>query len=107
MFLIAALLSLTVGAAALYYLNTSSPQIPAEGTVFKVLRGENLSTIAERLELEGLIRQAIEANPKAVADFAAGKKKALGAMVGFVMKATKGQANPQLVNEMLVKALRG
>jgi len=55
-FLIVVLLSLTAGGAALYYLNTPSPQIPAEGTVFKVLRGENLSTIAERLELEGLIR---------------------------------------------------
>ena len=54
--LIVVLLSLLTGAAALYYLNTPSPQIPSEGTVFKVLRGENLSTIAERLELEGLIR---------------------------------------------------
>jgi UPF0755 protein len=55
-FLIVALLSFTAGGAVLYYLNTPSPQIPAEGTVFKVLRGETLSTIAERLELEGLIR---------------------------------------------------
>ena len=40
----------------MYYLNTPSPQIPVQGTVFKVLRGENLSTIAGRLEMEGLIR---------------------------------------------------
>jgi UPF0755 protein len=55
-FLIVVLLSLAAGGATLYYLNTPSPQIPSEGTVFKVLRGENLSTIAERLEREGLIR---------------------------------------------------
>jgi UPF0755 protein len=55
-FLIVVLLLFLAGGATLYYLNTPSPQIPAEGTVFKVLRGENLSTIAGRLEREGLIR---------------------------------------------------
>jgi UPF0755 protein len=58
-FLIAAVVALAAGGATVYYLNTPSPQIPAEGTVFKVLRGENLSTIAERLELEGLIRSRL------------------------------------------------
>jgi len=55
-FLIAAVIVLALGGASLYYLNTPSPRIPAEGTVFKVLKGENLSDIAERLEMEGLIR---------------------------------------------------
>jgi UPF0755 protein len=58
-FLIAVVVALVAGGATVYYLNTPSPQIPAEGTVFKVLRGENLSTIAERLELEGLIRSRL------------------------------------------------
>jgi len=58
-FLIVAVLFLTAGGASLYYLNTPAPQIPAEGTVFKVLRGETLSTIAERLQMEGLIRSRI------------------------------------------------
>ena len=58
-FLIAAVLVLLAGGATVYYLNRPSPGIPAEGTVFKVLRGENLSTIAERLELEGLIRSRL------------------------------------------------
>ena len=70
-----------------------------------IIKREGLTQISDTGELEGLIQQAIEANPKAVADFKAGKKKALGAMVGFVMKATKGQANPQLVNEMLEEGL--
>jgi UPF0755 protein len=55
-FLSVAVFALAAGAAVLYYLNTPSPQIPEEGTLFKVLRGENLSTIAGRLEMEGLIR---------------------------------------------------
>jgi UPF0755 protein len=58
-FLIAAVVALAAVGATVYYLNTPSPQIPTEGTVFKVLRGENLSTIAERLELEGLIRSRL------------------------------------------------
>jgi UPF0755 protein len=55
-FLITALLLLAAVGAYLYYLNSPSPDIPAEGTAFKVLRGENLSTIAERLDREALIR---------------------------------------------------
>ena len=70
-----------------------------------IVLSEGLTQISDAGELGDVIRQAIEANPKAVEDFRAGKDKALGAMVGFVMRATKGQANPQLVNEMLREAL--
>ena len=54
--LMAALFLLAGGGACIYYLNSPSPEIPAEGTAFKVLKGENLSTIAERLNREALIR---------------------------------------------------
>ncbi|MBN2552544.1 MAG: endolytic transglycosylase MltG [Spirochaetales bacterium] len=54
--LMAALFLLAGGGACIYYLNSASPEIPAEGTAFKVLKGENLSTIAERLDREALIR---------------------------------------------------
>ena len=47
----------------------------------------------------------MKANEKAVADFKAGKKKAVGALVGQIMKVTKGQANPQVVNQLLAKKL--
>ena len=70
-----------------------------------IIEREGLKQISDTGELEGIIKQALEANPKAVEDYRAGKGKALGAMVGFVMKATKGQANPQLVNDLLEKAL--
>ncbi len=70
-----------------------------------IIARDGLTQISDTGELEALLQQAIEANPRAVADYREGKKKAAGAIVGFVMKATKGQANPQLVNELLEKAL--
>jgi UPF0755 protein len=58
-FLVAAVLLLVAVGGYLYYLNSPSPQIPAEGYVFKVLKGENLSEIAGRLNREGLIRSQL------------------------------------------------
>ena len=58
-FLVAAVLLFLAAGAYVYYLNSPSPQIPAEGYVFKVLRGENLSGISERLDREGLIRSQL------------------------------------------------
>ena len=50
-------------------------------------------------------RKVLEENPKSVADFKAGKEKSFGFLVGQTMKATKGQGNPKLVNEVLRKVL--
>jgi len=55
--------------------------------------------------LEKLADQLIAANPKQVEQYRAGKRTMLGFFVGQVMKASKGQANPQLVNEVLAKKL--
>jgi aspartyl-tRNA(Asn)/glutamyl-tRNA(Gln) amidotransferase subunit B len=55
--------------------------------------------------LEKIIDEVIAANPKQLEQYRAGKKTMLGFFVGQVMKASKGQANPQLVNELLVKKL--
>src|SRR5271157_4422784 len=55
--------------------------------------------------LEKLADELIAANPKQVEQYRAGKKTMIGFFVGQVMKASKGQANPQLVNEVLVKKL--
>jgi len=57
--------------------------------------------------LEKLADELIAANPKQVEQYRAGKKTMLGFFVGQVMKASKGQANPQLVNEVLTKKLEG
>jgi aspartyl-tRNA(Asn)/glutamyl-tRNA(Gln) amidotransferase subunit B len=57
--------------------------------------------------LEKLAEELIAANPKQVEQYRAGKKTMIGFFVGQLMKATKGQANPQLVNEVLTKKLDG
>ena len=51
------------------------------------------------------VKRVLAANPKSVEEFRAGKEKAFNALVGQVMKASKGKANPQQVNEMLRKKL--
>jgi aspartyl-tRNA(Asn)/glutamyl-tRNA(Gln) amidotransferase subunit B len=57
--------------------------------------------------LEKIIDELIAANPKQVEQYRGGKKTMIGFFVGQVMKASKGQANPQLVNEVLTKKLDG
>ncbi len=52
-----------------------------------------------------IIREAISANPKAVADIRAGKKKAIGAIIGSCMKATKGKADPQSLSALVQSEL--
>ncbi|HWY22522.1 MAG TPA: Asp-tRNA(Asn)/Glu-tRNA(Gln) amidotransferase subunit GatB [Candidatus Acidoferrum sp.] len=55
--------------------------------------------------LERIIDEVVAANPKQLEQYRAGKKTMLGFFVGQVMKASKGQANPQLVNELLTRRL--
>ena len=55
--------------------------------------------------LEKLADELIAANPKQVEQYRAGKKTVLGFFVGQVMKASKGQANPQMVNDIVKRVL--
>lgn len=71
----------------------------------KIVEEEGLQQISDTSSLEPMIQEIIDNNPKSVSDYKAGKKKALGFFVGQVMKATKGQANPGVVNKMIVELL--
>ncbi len=71
----------------------------------EVVKAEGLQQISDESELGRLVDEAIAKNPKAVEDFKSGKERALGAMVGYIMGQTRGQANPQLVNQMLREKL--
>ncbi|UNC91492.1 Asp-tRNA(Asn)/Glu-tRNA(Gln) amidotransferase subunit GatB [Candidatus Contubernalis alkaliaceticus] len=71
-----------------------------------IVKEKNLVQITDTGEIEVIVDQVIEANPGSVADFKGGKKKALGFLVGQIMKATKGQANPQVVNKLLAEKLK-
>lgn len=64
-----------------------------------------LKQISDTGQLEAIVDQVLAENPKSVEDYKNGKDKAFGFLVGQVMKATKGQANPKLVNEILRKKL--
>ena len=69
------------------------------------VKENNLSTKADAGELEAVVEKAIEANPKAVEDIRAGKGKAIGAIVGFVMKEMKGKCDPGEVNKLISSKL--
>ena len=71
----------------------------------KIVKDKGLVQITDTGAIEGVVAEVIAKNPKAVEEYRAGKKKALGALVGQVMKLTKGKANPQLVNQLLMKNL--
>ena len=71
----------------------------------KIVRDKGLVQITDTKELETIVDAVIAANPKPVADYRSGNKKAIGALVGQIMKQTRGKANPQLVNQLLVKKL--
>jgi len=70
-----------------------------------IVRREGLTQVADAGALEVLVDQAIAANPKAVADFKAGKTAASKALVGQVMKASAGRANPGLVDRLVQEKL--
>jgi aspartyl-tRNA(Asn)/glutamyl-tRNA(Gln) amidotransferase subunit B len=72
-----------------------------------IVAEKGLTQISDAAALAQVVAQVIAANPQAVADFQAGKETALRFLVGQVMKATKGQANPALANELLLQQLAG
>ncbi|PTQ53944.1 MAG: Aspartyl-tRNA(Asn) amidotransferase subunit B [Hydrogenibacillus schlegelii] len=82
------------------------PEVIATGADPEALvREKGLVQIQDAALLEAVVERVLEANPKSVADYLAGKEKALGHLVGQVMKETKGKANPGLANALLKKAL--
>jgi aspartyl-tRNA(Asn)/glutamyl-tRNA(Gln) amidotransferase subunit B len=70
-----------------------------------IIKEKGLVQITDEGELVKTITSIIEANQAQVAEYRGGKEKVFGFFVGQVMKATKGKANPQLVNELLKKML--
>ena len=68
---------------------------------------EKPQQITDTAAIEKLIDEVIAANPKQLEQYRAGKKSVAGFFVGQIMKASKGQANPALVNELLSKKLEG
>ncbi len=71
----------------------------------QIIKEEGMGQISDTGAIEAAVKEAIEKNPKAVEDYKNGKQQAIGAIVGYVMKQTKGQANPKMINDVLKKYL--
>jgi aspartyl-tRNA(Asn)/glutamyl-tRNA(Gln) amidotransferase subunit B len=75
------------------------------GDAEKIVKEKGLVQISDEGTLLKVISEVLDANPQSVEDFKNGKNKAVGFLVGQLMKATKGQANPQIVNKLLNQEL--
>jgi aspartyl-tRNA(Asn)/glutamyl-tRNA(Gln) amidotransferase subunit B len=70
-----------------------------------IVAAEGLARIDDESAIASAVRQVIEANADAVAQYRAGKQQTFGFLVGQVMKATRGKANPARVNELMRRLL--
>ena len=71
----------------------------------RIIEAKGLKQISDSGALEAIIDEVMAANQKSVDEYRSGKEKAFNALIGQAMKATKGKANPQQVNELLKKKL--
>jgi aspartyl-tRNA(Asn)/glutamyl-tRNA(Gln) amidotransferase subunit B len=78
-----------------------------EGEADTIIEAKGLKQISDAGAIEQMIDAVLAANPKSVEEFRAGKDKAFNALVGQVMKASRGKANPAQVNELLRRKLAG
>lgn len=96
--------------------NTISSKIAKD--VFEILISENkdpeiivkekgLVQITDNSEIEKIVEQVLAENPQSVEDYKAGKSNALKYLVGQSMRLSKGKANPQMINEMILARLEG
>jgi aspartyl-tRNA(Asn)/glutamyl-tRNA(Gln) amidotransferase subunit B len=72
----------------------------------QIVEEQGLVQISDEGAIGAIVDKVVEANPQSVADYKAGKEKAIGFLVGQVMKESKGKANPGLVNQLIVERLK-
>ena len=71
----------------------------------KIIEEKGWVQISDEGAIKEVVLKILEANPQSVADYKAGKEKALGFLVGQSMRETKGKANPQMLNKMFVEEI--
>lgn len=76
------------------------------GDAEQVVKDKGLVQISDEGALMKVVVEAMDNNPQSIEDFKNGKKKAVGFLVGQIMKATKGQANPQIVNKLIAEEMK-
>ena len=72
----------------------------------KIIEAKGWVQISDEGAIKEVVNKILEANPQSVADYKAGKDKALGFLVGQAMKETRGKANPQMLNKMFLEELK-
>ena len=72
----------------------------------KVVEEKGMKQMSDEGALLAVITQVLDANPQSIADFKNGKDRAVGFLVGQVMKASKGQANPVMTNRLIQEELK-
>ena len=77
-----------------------NPKEPEE-----IVKEKGWAQISDEGEIRKIVCEILDANPQSIADFKAGKDRALGFLVGQAMKATKGKANPQLLNKLFIEEI--
>ena len=77
-----------------------NPKNPEE-----IIKEKGWIQISDEGAIKEVVAKILESNPQSVADFKAGKDKALGFLVGQAMKETRGQANPQMLNKLFLEEL--
>ena len=77
-----------------------NPEMPS-----KIIEAKGWIQISDEGAIKEVVAKVLEANPQSIADYKAGKDKALGFLVGQAMKETKGKANPQMLNKLFLEEL--
>ncbi|MGI5949050.1 Asp-tRNA(Asn)/Glu-tRNA(Gln) amidotransferase subunit GatB [Peptoniphilus sp.] len=75
-------------------------------TAEEIIKEKGLIQISDAGEIEKIVDEVLTENPQSIEDFKAGKDRALGFLVGQVMKKSRGKANPQMANKMLVEKMK-
>ena len=78
-----------------------NPKAPSE-----IIKEKGWIQISDEGAIKEVVLKVLENNPQSVADYKAGKDRALGFLVGQAMKETKGKANPQMLNKMFIEELK-
>ncbi|MDP4086921.1 MAG: Asp-tRNA(Asn)/Glu-tRNA(Gln) amidotransferase subunit GatB [Bacillota bacterium] len=76
------------------------------GNPEQIVKEKGLVQISDEGALLKIVTEVLDANPQSIEDYKNGKSKAVGFLVGQLMKATKGQANPQMVNKLLLDEIQ-
>ena len=77
-----------------------------EGTADAIIEVKGLKQMSDSGAIEAIINEVLVTNVVMVDEYKAGKEKAFNALVGQIMKASKGKANPAQVNDLLMKKLK-